>query len=138
MKSVGYYIAMPTEPRRRMWMQILLLTAALELITLVLRFGFQLESTRDTASTIGRITFGLRIHHGYCGAVVLLVAWGISQTKPRWAYAGYVVGWALVLSDAIHHFLVLWPITGSPQFDFFYATAWPMGIPYMRCAICSA
>ena len=27
---------------------------------------------------------------------------------------------ALVLSDAIHHFLVLWPIEGSPEFHFWY------------------
>jgi hypothetical protein len=105
---------------RRMWLSILLLTVILEFITLALRFGFRLESTRDTASTIGRVTLGVRIHHGYCGALLILVAWGLSQTHPKTAYYGYVIGWSLLLSDAIHHFLVLWPITGSPQFDLFY------------------
>src|SRR5688572_26748844 len=105
---------------RSLWISILVLTAVLELLTLALRFGMRLESTRDTASTIGRVTLGLRIHHGYCGAVLILVAWGLSQTHPRLSRASYIAGWSLLLSDAIHHFLVLWPITGSPQFDLFY------------------
>ncbi len=105
---------------RRLWLQTMVLAAILELLTVALRFGLQLESTRDTASTIGRITFGIRIHHGYCGAVLILLAWGLSQTHPRLARVGYVLGWALVISDAVHHLLVLWPITGSPQFELFY------------------
>lgn len=106
--------------RRRLWVQIILLTIVLELLTLILRFGMKLESTRDTASTIGRVTFGVRIHHGYCGAVIVLVAWSLSQTHRRLSHILYVVGWALFISDAVHHFLVLWPITGSPQFDLLY------------------
>jgi hypothetical protein len=31
-----------------------------------------------------------------------------------------VFGSALLFSDLAHHFLVLWPTTGSPQFDLFY------------------
>ena len=79
---------MQNESRRRLWLQIILLAVALELLTLVLRFGLKLESTRDTASTIGRLTLGVRIHHGYCGAVVVLVAWSLSQTpSPSIAYS---------------------------------------------------
>ena len=107
---------------RRLWLQIAVLTAVLELLTVWLRFGLQFDSTRDTASTIGRITSGVRIHHGYCGAVMVLVAWGLSQTHPRIAWMGYVLGWSLMVSDVVHHLLVLWPITGSPQFDLFYPT----------------
>lgn len=100
--------------------RILLLTLLFECLTIALRFGLQLESTRDTASTIGWLTFGIRIHHGYCGLLLVLVAWGISREAPRLSRWGYVLGWALFLSDMIHHFLVLWPLTGSPQFDLFY------------------
>ena len=39
------------------------LTLIFEVITCVMRFGLKLESTRDTASTIGRMTCGLRSHH---------------------------------------------------------------------------
>ena len=104
----------------RTGLPILVLTLVLELITLGMRFGFRLESTRDTASTIGRVTFGIRIHHGYCGVLLILVAWGLSQTH-LWISRGlWILGWSLLLSDLIHHFLVLWPIRGSPQFDLFY------------------
>lgn len=116
----GMGISMGNESRRRLWVQIIILAVALEILTLVLRFGLKLDSTRDTASTIGRLTFGVRIHHGYCGAVIVLVGWSLSQTHRRLSRILYVVGWALFISDAVHHFLVLWPITGSPQFDLLY------------------
>ena len=103
-----------------LWVRIVVLTMAIELLTVGLRFGFRLESTRDTASTIGLITNGLRVHHGYCGILLLVTAWGISQTHRKLASISCLAGWPLLFSDAIHHFLVLWPITGSPHFDFFY------------------
>src|SRR5258708_2352507 len=53
----------------------LLLALVIEGFTVVLRFGLHLESTRDTASTIGTMTFGLRIHHGYIGLFLLPLAW---------------------------------------------------------------
>ncbi|MDA1049241.1 MAG: hypothetical protein O3C40_02015 [Planctomycetota bacterium] len=113
---------MTHEPRghKRLVVQILVLALLFELLTVFLRFGLQLESTRDTASTIGLLTFGIRIHHGYCGALLILVAWGISREAPKLSQYGYTLGWALLLSDTIHHFLVLWPLTGSPQFDLIY------------------
>jgi hypothetical protein len=112
----------PIEPfnYRHLWLQIAILTAVLELLTIGLRFGLKLESTRDTASTIGRVTLGVRIHHGYCGALLIVVAWGLSQTHSKITKVGYVLGWSLLFSDAIHHFVVLRAITGSPQFDLLY------------------
>lgn len=97
----------------------LVLTALLEGITAGGRFGLRLESTRDTASTVGRLTGGIRIHHGYIGVLLLLIAWRWAREGParRW---GLIVGWSLVLSDLIHHFVVLWLATGSPQFDLVY------------------
>jgi hypothetical protein len=106
--------------KTRLLLLIVIATVVIELVTIVLRFGFALESTRHTASTIGVLTMGLRIHHGYCGALIVIVAWGLSQQYARIAKWGYVAGWALFLSDMIHHFAVLWPITGSPQFHLFY------------------
>ncbi len=95
-------------------------TIALEALTCVLRFGVKLESTRDTASTVGRLTFGLRIRHSYIGALVLLVAITLLHRYPKWARYGVIIGAGLLLSDLIHHFLVLYPITGSPQFHLCY------------------
>lgn len=107
-------------PRRTMIWLTLGLTVLIELICVVLRFGWGLESTHDTASTIGVLTFGIRIHHGYCGLVLLLIAWGTWTRYPRLARWGVILGMALFLSDMVHHFLVLWPITGSPHFDLVY------------------
>ena len=47
----------------------LLLAAAIELVTVMLRFGFDMQSTRDTA-WLAPFTFGFRIHHGYFGVIL--------------------------------------------------------------------
>lgn len=92
------------------------LTLFFESVTSFLRFGLGKESTKDTSS-ISRFTFGLRIHHGYIGLVMAtLLARRMPLGSPRriWCIR---IGIALVASDLIHHFLVLWPITGNPHFD---------------------
>jgi hypothetical protein len=92
------------------------LAVLIEAITIGFRFGLHLQSTRDTTA-IGAYTFGLRVHHGYIGVFLLLLGW----CAPRGLrHALWIVGMGLLLSDLMHHFLVLWPITGSPQFDLFY------------------
>jgi hypothetical protein len=98
------------------------LTAIIELVTVVLRFGFGLQSHTST-SWMAPLTLGLRIHHGYYGILMLLVAARLSSPKSACVRkraalrnALVIVGAALFLSDMIHHFLVLWPITGSPEF----------------------
>lgn len=91
--------------------------AAVEVITCVARFGLGLESTRDT-SFLSRLTFGLRLHHGYLGALLLIVA--IFVRDPLWRRLLIVVGGGLVVSDLVHHFLILWPIVGSPEFHLRY------------------
>lgn len=94
------------------------LGVVVEGVTAFFRFGLQLESTRDT-SWLAALTFGVRIHHGYVGALLLALA--ALPTWPRWAQRALILGGvALTLSDLAHHFLVLWPITGSPQFDLTY------------------
>jgi len=89
-----------------------------------MRYGFEMQSTRDTASTIGVLTFGLRIHHGYVGVVMILSALVTAARWPR--MRPHLLVWggaALVCSDLIHHFLVLWPIEGSPEFHIWYGAA---------------
>jgi len=92
------------------------LTAAIELATCAARFGMGLKSSTDTAF-LKHVTFGLRIHHGYIG--VLLVA-ASAMTGEKYRRLFQIVGWAMFLSDLIHHFIVLRIATGSPQFDIFY------------------
>lgn len=108
----------PTD-RQLLWWSVWA-TVAVEVLTCVLRFGAGLESTRDTASTVGVITCGLRIHHGYIGALVSLIAVVVMNRRPVVGRYGIIIGAALLFSDLIHHFLILYPITGSPQFHFWY------------------
>ncbi len=108
----------PTFFDRQLILRIFWLTLAIELACIILRFGFGQSSSVATASTIGVLTGGIRIHHGYVGAFMIPVGvWLSEKATGRWIL---IVGIALFLSDMIHHFLVLWPITGSPQFDFVY------------------
>jgi hypothetical protein len=58
------------------------LTVLFEGITAFCRFGLDLESTRDTASTVGLITLGLRIHHSYLGLLLVAIAfWGLKTKR---------------------------------------------------------
>ncbi len=103
--------------KTRNW--IIILTLALEAFTCLLRFGLKLESTRDT-EFLSTLTFGMRIHHSYLGILLVLLVMNLDpgSFSRRW---GWRIAWALVASDLIHHFLVLWPITGDPQFHLYYA-----------------
>jgi hypothetical protein len=97
-----------------------ILTVAIEILTCLLRFGFRLESTRSTASSIGRLTAGIRIHHGYIGLFVILIACWQWDRRPKIGFWLLATGLALVFSDLIHHFVVLWIVVGDPQFDLVY------------------
>jgi hypothetical protein len=96
-----------------------LLTALMEAVTLLCRFGFDIQATRDTASTVGRIACGLRIHHGYIGLAAVAVGLFLWR-RPALRHWLLITGSALVLSDLIHHFLVLWPLLGDPEFHLVY------------------
>lgn len=105
---------------RCLFLWSLLLTVVFEAVTCLLRFGFQLESTADTASTIGLLTAGLRIHHSYVGLAVILWSCWLWERRRRPAFFLLATGMALVSSDLIHHFVVLWIVVGDPQFDLVY------------------
>lgn len=96
-----------------------LLGAALfEAITCLFRFGFGLESTRDTAA-LAQLTMNIRLHHGYFGLLCLLllvVQKNNNKTRPWLIIAGIT----FFLSDLVHHGLILPVFTGSTGFDFFY------------------
>ena len=98
----------------------LLLAVVFEVVTFVFRFGFALESTRDTASSIGRLTMGMRIHHSYIGIACVGMAFWLEQRFPKSSFHLLAIGIGLFISDMIHHFVVLWVITGNPQFDLLY------------------
>jgi len=98
------------------------LAGLLEAFTCLLRFGFGLRAA-EHMRLLTWPTFGVRIHHGYVGAALLiaaLVAWGLEAAghpavRP-WRCAFLAVGIALAASDAVHHFVVLKLVTGSAEF----------------------
>jgi hypothetical protein len=95
------------------------LTALMEAGTCFGRFVLDVQSTRDTGF-VGRLTLGLRIHHGYVGLLLVFLSRRMSSKRSMHRVWGIRFGWALFASDMIHHFLVLWPVTGSPEFDLVY------------------
>ena len=113
----------------------LILFLIFELLTIYFRFGLAMTSTEETAF-LAPFTFGWRIHHGYIGFVMLLWSitthWKLNKNyifRERRVYIPKfqfffntisILGIGLFLSDIVHHFLVLWPITGSPNFDLMY------------------
>lgn len=99
---------------------IFTLTFIIETVTLLFRFGFGLKSTENTASTIGKLTFGIRIHHGYLGLLMLLlIAIFPALKRSRLADSILVIGASLFISDVIHH-SILYFVTGSADFDLVY------------------
>ena len=91
-----------------------------ELLTLAFRFGFDMQWAHESASTVGVLTCGIRIHHGYVGVLVVVAAMFCRKARPALSRWLLVAGVALVASDLIHHFAILWPIVGSPEFDLVY------------------
>jgi hypothetical protein len=99
---------------------IVICTAVIELLTVILRFGFKLEAAHSPVSTIGLFTGGIRIHHGYVGAVLSLASLFLMRSHTALAQYILIAGMSLFLSDLIHHFLVLWIVVGSPEFHLTY------------------
>lgn len=94
------------------------LAVGIELCTIWARFGIGLQSTRDT-TLIGTLTFGVRIHHGYIGILLIVLACGTVSDAGLRNFV-LMIGIALFVSDVVHHFLVLWATIGSPEFDLLY------------------
>lgn len=93
------------------------LAALIEIVTITMRFGFDLQSTRDTVF-LARLTFGYRIHHGYFGCLFAAGSLFVSNTGLKNALL--ILGFGLIISDIVHHFAVLWPMTGDHQFHIRY------------------
>jgi hypothetical protein len=97
----------------------LALAVVMELTTVVLRFGAGLLSSRCNA-WMGRFTFGVRVHHGYFGILLgMLAVWPLSGLGGLRNLL-LIIAAALIISDVIHHFLVLRLLVGTHEFDLFY------------------
>ena len=106
------------ESKSMLWMASAM-TAVMELAAIIARFGLNLQSTRDTAG-LAALTFGYRIHHGYVGVLILIILFLAPRLAGKYRKVVMAFAVALVASDLIHHFIVLWIFTGDPQFDLTY------------------
>jgi uncharacterized membrane protein YidH (DUF202 family) len=111
---------------RQLFVSGIVLGIVIEVFTSLMRFYFGLESTNDTA-VIGKFTGGIRIHHGYIGGLLMFgAAFNLQRTK-SWSdrvfklwHWFFIIGIGLVISDFVHHFIVLQLAIGHPQFDLVY------------------
>jgi len=98
------------------WTFILLLAISIEVLTVFVRFAFKIK-TKDVLIRIMK-HFGwkkvIHFHHGFVGIIIFIVAYVYGFNF--WMD----VGLGVLISDVIHHFLVLWPIMGSPEFHVIY------------------
>ena len=83
-----------------------------------MRFGMKMQASEKLAF-LAPYTFNLRIHHAYIGLIMAFFLASLIESNPVRTFLRRV-GIALILSDLIHHFVVLRLITGSAQFEWFY------------------
>lgn len=95
---------------------VVILTFCFEFVTLVARFVFRLSSKRVYVGLMKRFGFRrvVHIHHLFTGIFVVIIGFFVS-----WQLL-LVVGFALICSDLMHHFLVLNFVVGSPEFHVVY------------------
>ena len=99
------------------------MTLLMEGIMVLFRFGFGLTSSRTGGAVLSPLTGGIRIHHGFVGAILVIVALWLYRRRTNLARWILVLALALILSDLLHHFAVLLPVTGDSDFYFTYDIA---------------
>ena len=77
--------------------------------------------------TIGKIALwgivlaiAMELFTAYLGILLGCVAWAFPTDWLPIRNICWMIALAFVASDLMHHFLILWPITGSPEFDIVY------------------
>ncbi len=86
---------------------VIALTIVFELITVLLLLFFKLRS-HAWQESIGMP----RIHHGYFGMLLLLTSYAF----PGIVLILLTIGWALIISDLVHHYTVL-PLLRITEID---------------------
>lgn len=98
-----------------LWLAALAATAIFEAVTCAFRFGCGMTA-REDLTWMRRWTRGVRVHHGYPGIALVGVSFSGAFVGPLES-AVVIVGWGLLLSDAVHHFVVLPLTVGRTEFD---------------------
>ena len=98
-----------------LWLAATAVTVLFEAVTCAFRFGCGLTA-REDLTWMRRWTRGLRLHHGYPGIALVGASFTGMLSGPVES-AVIIVGWGLLLSDAVHHFVVLPLTVGRTEFD---------------------
>jgi len=95
---------------------ILVLTAIIEIITVIFRFGFKWSAKVNYEKILKklRIVYFPHIHHMYFGIIIAIYCYTNNYT------AWFNLGIAMIISDLIHHFVVLKLVEGNSEFKFVY------------------
>lgn len=91
-----------------MILEVTILTVLIEILTILSRilYGSTQEKFRKNKSK-----YKVRIHHGYWGIALIILYYFFVQIE----IIG-VMGYALLITDAIHHFIVLPIWVGKTEF----------------------
>jgi len=80
--------------------KIIILAFVLEIITIITRMIF--GSARDRYRKM-KLKFKIRIHHGYIGLCLIFIIYIFFPAQQMLL----IIGWSLLISDLLHHFIVL-------------------------------
>jgi hypothetical protein len=96
----------------------LIAAALFELVTVIMRFGFKMSSPTHTRR-MARFTGGYRIHHGYPG-IGMFLAVPLIPSPTVIGSLVIIIAMMLLLSDLVHHAIVLPLCVGRHEFDVKY------------------
>ncbi|MFH0951969.1 MAG: hypothetical protein V1838_02135 [Patescibacteria group bacterium] len=95
----------------------LLLAVFFEMVTSLFRFAFYHLVIRFHR-TVAILTGGYHVHHAFIGIIFLII--GLIIADPGVKNIAIFIGVGLLVSDLLHHFVVLWIVTGQHEFQLRY------------------
>ena len=98
------------------WVYLIVFIIAIEIFTIIVRYGFKISAKVSYEKILKRFGFKkmIHVHHMYFGAII---AWySYINNFPGW----FNFGLALIITDIIHHFIVLKSVEGDSEFRFIH------------------
>ena len=95
---------------------IIITALIIEIVTIVGRFGLKISTKNVWIAVMKHYNrrHWVHMHHVFLGLIIAAIA---ILTDNNLALN---LGLGVILSDAIHHLVILWPLVGSPEFHIIY------------------
>ena len=95
---------------------IIITAVVIEVITIIGRFGFNISTKSLWVKVMKHYNrrHWVHVHHVFIGLLVVAIALIVKNNLVL------NLGLGVIMSDAIHHFIILWPLIGSPEFHIIY------------------